>query len=210
MKLHYGVKEPWGDFVLAKKNVLDVLDRELSGRRKPAKVWIASVTDAWQPAEAELRLTRGCIERLLNAGFPLSLLTKSTLILRDLDLIRSHSGSVEVGITVTTDDERISKTLEPYVPIPSERIAALARLSEAGIDTHAFVGPTLPMNPGRLARQLRAVTKRVLIDGMNYRNRVQEVYRRNGWTRYLLSGYFGDVVDAFRAEFGDGNVQTCW
>ena len=207
MKRFYNERAPWGDFVIVKTNVLDLLDAELK-RRRPSKVWLSSVTDPYQPIERKWRLTRGAVERLGAHGFHVSVLTKSALVLRDLDML-AKSGA-EVGLTVTTDDEATARIMEPRVPSPAARIEALARLGDAGIDTYAFVGPALPMDPARLARQLRKVTGRVLIDKMNYSHRVMALYRTRGWMRHMEPEYFEGVAAAFRAEFGDPNVTVCW
>jgi DNA repair photolyase len=209
MKRHYGTTARWGDFVIIKRNIVGLLEAELR-KRRPAGAWMASVTDAWQPVEEKLRLTRACMERLLEAGWRLSLLTKSALILRDLDLISRHAGRIEAGLTVTTNMEHVAASMEPGAPPIAERIRTLAALSEAGADTHAFVGPALPMDAPGLARTLRSATKKVLIDRMNYRSRIEGLYRSRGWLKYLSDEYFDGVVSAFRAEFGDGGVTVCW
>ncbi|MFA6033732.1 MAG: radical SAM protein [Myxococcota bacterium] len=207
MRRFNDVREPWGEYVIVKKNILDVLDRELL-RRRPARVWMASVTDAWQPVERRLKLARGAMERLLCAGFELSLLTKSPLIVRDIDLMKKHPALVDAGVTVTTDDPEVARFMEPRVQPPLARIETLAKLSDAGITTHAFVGPALPMNPQKLASALKAVTGRVIIDRMNYTHKVSDAYASRGWNRYLGDPYYAEVVAAFRAEFGPEKVMA--
>jgi DNA repair photolyase len=135
-------------------------------------------------------------------------LTKSPLVLRDLDLYRGSRA--RVGVTVTTDREEVARLMEERVAPPLRRIEALAALTDAGLDTHAFVGPSLPMDPSRLAHLLKAATGRVLIDRMNYGDRVAAIYRAKGWGRCLTDAYFDEVKAAFVAEFGAGNVECCW
>ena len=93
--------EPWGAFVDVKANAVETLKRQLR-RAAPGEVFISSACDGWQPVEAEYRLTRRCCELLLERGFRLRTLTKSRLILRDLDLFAGHD--VRVGVTITSLD----------------------------------------------------------------------------------------------------------
>ena len=143
MKRFYHQHLPWGDFIIVKNNIVKILEEEIK-RRKPTKVMISTVTDAWQPIESRMKLTRACVERLLYSGFQLSMLTKSSLIERDLAIFSKYRDQVEVGITITTDINDVAKEMEPHVVIPERRIATLARLSDAGINTYAFIGPGPP------------------------------------------------------------------
>ena len=97
--------EPWGAFVDVKVNAVEVLKRQLR-RATPGSVFLSSACDGWQPVEAQWRLTRRCCELLLERGFQLHVLTKSALVLRDLDLFVGHP--VQIGVTLTTLDEQLS------------------------------------------------------------------------------------------------------
>jgi DNA repair photolyase len=142
MKRFTGISEPWGSFVLAKTNAPDRLSHELR-RDCPRRVMLSSVTDPYQPAEERFRLTRRCLERLAPTDADVSILTKSDLVLRDLDILkRMHQ--VEVGFTVTTADDDTARILEPGAPPSSRRFRALAALSAAGIPTWVFIAPLIP------------------------------------------------------------------
>jgi len=186
MKRFYNESAPWGEFVIVKENILALLDADLHRRPRSRatpsafslqpsalrrKVWLSSVTDCYQPIESRLLLTRGCLERLLPAGFSVSVLTKSPLVLRDLDLL--SKGNADVGLTITTDRADIARIFEERAAPPEKRIDTLKKLADAGVKTHAFVGPALPMNPGRLAAMLKGAAGRVLIDRMNYQDRIR-------------------------------------
>jgi DNA repair photolyase len=140
--------QAWGEYVYAKANAVEVIEAELS-RMTPAKaersLLLSSVTDPYQGAERRYRLTRGILERLVAHQYPglVGLLTKSTLVTRDLDLLTSLP-RVEVGMTVTTTDDRVSRVLEVRAPSTARRLGALAQLHGAGIPTYAFIGPLLP------------------------------------------------------------------
>jgi DNA repair photolyase len=137
--------EPWGRFVDIKINASDTLRKQV--KRVPrGKIMISSVTDPYQPVEKRFLITRQCLEVLLEHQFPLDILTKSPLVLRDIDILKKFT-SLEVGITITTDDEGIRKIFEPNAPPISARLNALKRLHNEGIKTYAFIGPVLPMNP---------------------------------------------------------------
>ena len=138
----------WGNYVYAKVNAVPLFEEELAKlRRRGASptLLLSSVTDAYQGAEKTYRLTRGILEVLAREPYPgvVSILTKSPLVLRDLELLAALPRAV-VGLTVTTTDDRLSRFLELRAPLASRRIAALAALNARGIETYAFVGPLLP------------------------------------------------------------------
>jgi DNA repair photolyase len=103
------------------------------------------VTDPYQGVEAKYKLTRGILEALRDDQYPgkVSILTKSPLVTRDIDVLLELP-NCEVGMTVTTTDDKISKWLELRAPLASKRLEALRKLKDAGLDTYAFIGPLLP------------------------------------------------------------------
>lgn len=132
----------WGHFVDVKRNVPAVLAKELK-RVKRGVVGIGTVTDGYQPLEMRYHLTRYCLEQLARHPLPVSIQTKSGLVLKDLDLLK-RLDDVEVGVTITTMDEAMSRRFEPFSTPPKRRIEILRRLNESDIRTWAFVGPILP------------------------------------------------------------------
>lgn len=140
--------EDWGNFVFAKINAPELLEKEIlkmKGLGKGKVIWFSSVTDPYQGLEAKYQLTRKCLEALVKIGYQgsVSFLTKSDLVLRDIDVMKQLK-EVEVGMTVTSTDDDISQFFEKHAPPASKRLAALKKLSEEGIKTYAFVGPLLP------------------------------------------------------------------
>ncbi len=139
----------WAGGIGIKRNLPLVLAKELKRLDPPSKsvqadwVAISTVTDGYQPLEARYQVTRHCLEQLVRHDWPVSILTKSHLFERDLDLL-SRLSRVEVGLSVTTADLELQKKLEPAVAPPKKRLAALARASRAGIDTYCFLGPLYP------------------------------------------------------------------
>lgn len=187
-------REPWGTFVDVRVNAPDQLARDVV-RLRPGVVSLSTVTDPYQPLERRYALSRRCLTVLAGTLFPVSILTKSPLVTRDLDLLRVLP-ECEVGLTITTDDERMRRLLEPHAPPIAERLTALAALKAAGVRTYAFVGPVLPMNPQRLAAMLQGLLDEVLVDRMNYAHKVLPIYRREGLTKFLSSSYFEEVQAA--------------
>ena len=147
----------WGNYVYAKINAVSVFEAELARVRRDGRapsILLSSVTDPYQGVEKKYRLTRGILEALAREPYPgvVSILTKSPMVPRDVDLLRQLPRA-EVGLTVTTTDDRLSRFLEVRAPLASRRLRTLAELHAAGIQTYAFLGPLLPhfrYDPGAL------------------------------------------------------------
>ncbi|MDI6820239.1 MAG: radical SAM protein [Candidatus Hodarchaeaceae archaeon] len=131
----------WGKFVKAKQNIQEVLTQEL--KRKPkGTIGLSTVTDPYQPLESKLQLTRKCLEILSAHDFPVSIQTKSNLVLRDVDLI--EPGKFDVGVTITTMDEDLTSKIEPRSPRPDARTQVLEEFASRGVETWLFLGPIIP------------------------------------------------------------------
>jgi DNA repair photolyase len=133
--------------IVVKVNAPDVLRRELAAPRwKGEHVAMGTATDPYQRAEGRYRLMPRIIEALTSARNPFSILTKGTLILRDLDLLQEASASAQVSaaFSIGTLDEDAWRRTEPSTPHPRERIAAVARLNDAGIPCGVLMAPILP------------------------------------------------------------------
>ena len=205
MKRYSGHKEPWGKFVDVKINAAEVLEKQLT-RAKKGVVWISSVCDPYQPLEETNALTRRCLEVLAVKQFPVNIQTKSTLILRDLDILQKFE-SVEAGFTITTDDEAIARQFEPGAPPIKQRIAALKKLRSAGVATFAMVAPILPGNPSNLIRHLEGAADRVLIDRMNYVSTIKSIYRKLGFQREMEDRYFDETRERLILELNRRGMQ---
>jgi DNA repair photolyase len=144
----------WGTYVDVKINAPKVLERELRGLGKD-EVFLSSASDPYQPVEAKYRLTRRCLELLLQNDFPVSILTRSPLVLRDLDLLQRFRW-VRVGMSITTVPNR---RFEPGVPPLERRIDTLRKLTEAGMSTWVSLAPMIPgimmVDPERLFEDFR-------------------------------------------------------
>ena len=199
MKRFTGHMEPWGEFVDVKVNAPEVLQRQLKRARK-GSVLIGTVTDPYQPAEKHYRITRGCLEALLEQQFPVNVLTRSPLVVHDIDLFKQFEG-IAVGLSITTDREDIRKIFEPNSPSIRSRIKALKTLHESDISTYAFIGPILPLDPERLSEMLVGIVDEVLIDRLNYSNKVKSLYRKSGFSQYLEDAYFIQKASILKESF---------
>jgi DNA repair photolyase len=113
---------------------------------RPESITLSGVTDPYQPCERDYRLTRGCLEVALEACQPLSLITRSALIERDLDLLAPLAAGrlVHVAISLTTLDADLARSMEPRASIPAARLRAIRALTDAGVPVRAFVAPIIP------------------------------------------------------------------
>jgi DNA repair photolyase len=145
MRRYTNHTEQWGQFLDAKVNAREILARQLARRKEPIKevVFLSSVTDPYQPAEAICAVTRGVLEVLLEYQVPISILTKSDLVLRDIDLLRQFE-ECSVGFSIMTTDHVIARRFEPHAASPQRRLAALEKLKGHGIATYVFISPYLP------------------------------------------------------------------
>lgn len=185
-------KGKWGELVEVKINLPRVLSKELRTKKKGV-VGLGTVTDPYQPAEKKYEITRRCLELLLMHDFPVCIQTKSSLVLRDMDLLKRFS-NVEVGLTLTTLDDRVRERMEPGASSVEERLYALEELSKNGIATWVFIGPVMPYitDVEALIEAIAAVKPRyVLVDKLKLKEGVWERVREfiQGFKPELLADY---------------------
>jgi DNA repair photolyase len=142
MKRFTNHKEPWGAFVDVKVNAPEVLAKQLISA-KAGMVSLSTVTDPYQPLEKKYRITRRCIEELAPYDLPLSILTKSPLVTRDIEVLRKFS-DLEVGFSIAFLDESVRETFEARTPLTTARIEAARELAGEGIKTWFFLAPVFP------------------------------------------------------------------
>ena len=204
MKRFTGHREEWGQFVDVRVNAPEVLAAQMA-RARAGSITLGSVTDAYQPVERKYRVTRSCLQALLSHdGFPTTVLTKSDLVLRDLDVLREMK-NVEVAFTLTTLDEAVRRAFEPGAPPVQRRLDALAQLHAAGVRTWAFFGPVLPgfsdseaAVDDMLAALAQVSVDHVLVDTLNGKG--------SAWWKRLstaLESIYPDAVDGIRLALRD-------
>jgi len=134
------------DTVRAKKDALALINKELKSKKRTGVVGTGAMSDPYNPLEKEYCLTRGALELININGFGVSIATKSSLVIRDIDIlkkIKTHS-PVLVKITITTYDDELCKKIEPNVGVASKRFSAIKELSDNGIFAGILLMPVLP------------------------------------------------------------------
>ncbi|AGB70249.1 MULTISPECIES: PA0069 family radical SAM protein [Rhizobium] len=146
--------------LFAKPDAAKLLERELAKPGyKPRVIAIGTNTDPYQPIEKEWRIMRQILEVLNRANHPVAIVTKSALVMRDIDILKEMAAKnlVRVGISVTTLDRKLARTMEPRAATPPRRLEAIQALNEAGIRTAIMVAPIIPaLNDHEIERILDA------------------------------------------------------
>jgi len=189
----YHKGEKWGSFVDVKKNAVECMKRE--AKEKHGIILFSSVTDPYQPIERKRRLTRSLLKTLREYDPPLRILTKSGLVVRDLDIIGEFT-KPEVGLTITSGNEEVRRRFEPNASPIRDRLEALEKYSEVGIPTYAFLGPLLPYlseaGIETLLNSLADKVNRVIVDRLHI--------KAGNWKpiEETLSKYYPSLVVEFK------------
>ena len=147
----------------AKVNAAALLEAELSKKNyEPRTIALGAVTDPYQPIEREHRITRSVLEVLERFGHPVGIVTKSALVVRDVDILArmAKRNLVNVAISVTTLDRRLARKMEPRAVTPPKRLEAISALTAAGVPTYALMAPIIPaLNDSEIETVLEAVAQ---------------------------------------------------
>ncbi len=199
MKRFTGHSEPWGHFLDIKLNAPDVLAKELAKGPKRGTVLLGSVTDAYQPSERKYGITRAILAVLLKHDFPVSILTKSDLVLRDTDLLKQFS-DCEVGLTITSVDEDVAHNFEPHSSSLKKRVGALETLHRNGIVTYAFVGPILPelTDLGAIFKAIQGKVDFVMAESLNMK------CGNRHFIEAVLSARYPQLLPVYKTGFNNG------
>lgn len=157
--------------IACKFDAAECLRAELAHPRyRPAPVAVGINTDAWQPLERRLGITRGVLEVLHAAHHPLSIVTKSALVLRDIDLLADMArlGLAHVAVSITTLDAGLARALEPRAPSPARRLEVIGELAAAGIPVTVMVAPLIPALTDHELESILAAAARVGATGGGY------------------------------------------
>jgi DNA repair photolyase len=196
-----------------KQGAPDMLEAELRKKRKRCMIGTGSMTDSYMPLEAKLQYTRKCLEIIDKYGFGLSIQTKSNLILRDLDLLKSINQKAKcvVQITLTTYDEKLCKILEPNVCTTKERFKVLKTMQENGIPTVVWLCPLLPFI-NDTEENLRGVLEYCIQAGVwGILNFGISVTLRDGDREYFyaaLDRHFPGLKQKYHQKYGYSYVVT--
>jgi len=219
--------------IRVKVNALDLLEDALPRKRVRGTIGFGSMNDLYMPIEKEYRLARGALEIIRNQLFPVHILTKSDLALRDLDILTEISKVyAAVSFTITTADDDLARKVEPGAPLPSDRFNAMRKLANAGILTGVTMMPILPFledDPEHIRQIVRTAADCgasyiIPAYGMTLRPGSREYYYKK--LDYSFPGLkekyiqaFGDsyqcsapdwrqLEDVFQEEISKGNIRS--
>ncbi|MFC1853076.1 radical SAM protein [candidate division CSSED10-310 bacterium] len=208
----YYVEGEFGEDVAVKVNAVEVLRRELDPRRKriPLKRCYmflgGGVGDSYQPLEQKYQLSRQVLQLILEHNFPVHVLTKSTLVIRDLDLLKrinEHSRAL-VSFSFSSTDDTISAIFEPHVPAPSARLKTITRLKQEGISCGMFLLPVIPFitdSPRLLEESVRQAREAgvdfIVFGGMTLKDGRQKAYFHE-----KLSKNYPDLLTEYQEIYG--------
>jgi DNA repair photolyase len=208
-------RDEWGGYLLAKTNAPELFRKEICKRAfcvsAAPSVLFSSVTDPYQPAERQYELTRSMLQIVADIQYPgeISILTKSNLVCRDIDIL-CDIPNAQIGITVNTTDSEVKSTFERLAPGYRVRLNALEALNGQGLSTYAFVGPVFPHCLSNLEsiedvlREIRnAGTHKVYVEHLNL----------NPGIKSRLEDMIGQKVSKPRHEgivqFDDAVAEMC-
>jgi len=219
--------------IRAKVNSLELLEDVLPRKRVRGTIGFGSMNDLYMPIEKEYRLARGALEIIQSQHFPVHILTKSDLVLRDLDILTEISQVyAAVSFTITTADDDLASKVEPGAPLPSERFRAMRKLADAGILTGVTMMPILPFleddpeNIRQIVRTAADCGASYIIPtyGMTLRPGSREYYYqkldhsfpgvKEKYIQAFRDSYhcsalnWRDLKEVFREEISNGNIYS--
>ncbi|MFD3549718.1 Rv2578c family radical SAM protein [Streptomyces sp. NPDC058655] len=200
--------------IVVKVNAPELLRRELGARRwTGAHIAMGTNVDCYQRAEGRYRLMPGIIEALRDRANPFSILTKGTLILRDLPLLRQAAEVTDVGVSVSAGftDAALWRTVEPGTPSPSARLGAVRALTDAGIECGVLMAPVVPFL-GDAPEQLRDTVRAVAASGATSVTPLV-LHLRPGareWFLSWLAGHHPHLVGRYERMYAGGSYAPTW
>ena len=184
------------DQVKPKKDVLLILGRELASKCEKGVIGIGSMSDSYNPLEKSLEITRGALKLIYKYGFGISLETKSSLIERDIDILKkiNENSDVIIKFTITCANDLLASKIEPYTNVSSERFATLKKISAVGICTGVLLMPILPYI-NDTEDNIKEIVR------LAYENGAKFIYPYFGVTlRDNQRGYFYEKLDSLFPE----------
>ena len=199
-----------------KPNAPELLERELSAPDySPKSIAIGTNTDPYQPIERRYQIMRRILEVLDRAGHPVGIVTKSALVLRDLDILTrmAKRDLVKVAISVTTLDPKLARVMEPRAATPARRLGALRELVKAGVPASALVAPVIPaINDAEIERILEAIAE----TGVRHAGYVllrlplelKDLFRE--WLNENFPDRYRHVINLIRETRGGKDYDSSW
>jgi DNA repair photolyase len=202
--------------LFVKPDAAELLKKELADPKyTPRMIAMGTNTDPYQPIERKWRVTRGILEVLRDCGHPVGIVTKSALVMRDIDILKDMAkrNLAKVCLSVTTLDPKLARVMEPRAATPSKRLEALRALSEAGIPTAVMVAPIVPaINDAEIERILDAA-KAAGVEGAGYvmlrmPYEIKDLFRE--WLREHFPNKEKHVISLVRSLHGGKDYDAEW
>ncbi len=202
--------------IFVKVNAVDLLRQELAEKRyKPKPIAMGTNTDPYQPAERTHKLTRGILEVLLETKHPASIVTKSALVVRDLDILSEMAklGLVHVALSITSMDHILSRKMEPRASTPEKRLEAIRLLAAAGVPTGVMAAPMIPaINDMEMERILDAAAAQGATSAgmvlLRLPGEVREIFRE--WLLRHYPDRVRHVMSLVRDTRGGKDYNSAW
>lgn len=195
------------DEIVAKKDALKIIERELKSKRKKGIIGTGAMSDPYNLMERKYQLTRGALKLFNSYGFGVSLITKSDLVTRDIDLfqkIGQHS-SVCIGLTITAASDSLAKKIEPVAPSSSKRFLAIKKLTEKGIYAGILMMPILPFISDK-EENILTIIKNAAQSGVKFIYPLFGLTLRRGQREYFYSALdklFPGLSQKYKHFFGN-------
>lgn len=188
--------EDWGDFLDIKEPEKPLPVKRLAGKR----IVISSVTDPYNAFEKRYRITRGVLEQLQACAAHITLITKSDLVLRDIDLIGKQA-DIQVAVSVNSLDDVFRRRFEPRAPDAKRRLSAMRQLNEAGIRTVLFMSPMFPgiTDFAEIVEASRTFTDEYWFENLNLDNMARNRVAR------AIGRYYPGLIPLYRAIYREGD-----
>jgi DNA repair photolyase len=198
---------PWGRYLDVKINAAEVLRREVATVRRGIVRMSPIVTDPYQPAERRYRITRQILEVLVDTDLAPVVLTRSPLILDDVDLLARFRRAL-VGFSIPTDNDDYRRIFEPDADPIAERFAALRALHAAGVGTFVVIQPVLPMDVDRLVDNVAPYVRAVRLDRLYFGDRIRHLYEQHGLGAFATEDYASQTIERLAAAFRERGVAV--
>lgn len=194
-----------------KSNALELLEWELKRKKVKATIGTGSMNDPYMPIEKETQITRKALQIINRFRFPVHVITKSSLVLRDIDLLKKASETyAAVSITITTDDDNLARKIEPAATLSSGRYETIRQLSEAGIYCGVLIMPVLPFITDSV-ENIAAIIEKAAKAGAKYLLMSPGVTLRDRQRDYFyqqLQNYFPTLPAKYKARYGESYMAS--
>ncbi len=195
------------DRVRAKKDEIEILDIELQKKRKAGVIGIGAMSDTYNPFEKQYEITRRALELILKYNFGVSIETKSSLVIRDIDLFKNIAlkAPVILKFTVTTADDDLARIIEPGVCVSSERFKAMRKLADEGLFVGTLLTPIIPFITDS-EENIRKVIRMSAENGAKFVFSMGGVTLRNNQRDYFfrqLDRFFPGYKEKYVTEYGN-------